>query len=307
MVRTGYPILQKPGDILALPPSPFLRIASALPAPRALAEFEPFQAVGPGTYGVCDVADVTAPTLQLAKSACANAWAKKATAGYSSNRRVKAVFFDMDATVVVEESLVLLAEQAGVAEHVAKVTERAMAGELDFQAALRERVALLAGIAQDALQQVAGRLTLARGIQPFVAFCREIGVPCFLVSGGFVEMVEPIARKVGFSAYKANRFEIASGKLTGKVLGSIIDGPAKRAFLFDVCSSIGAAPSEVAAVGDGANDIPMLTSAGVAVGHQPKDILLPHLHAANWQGHHAFLGPLLFGRDISVVRSRPRL
>jgi phosphoserine phosphatase len=179
-----------------------------------------------------------------------------------------------------------------------------MRGELDFRQALIERVALLRGLPAGVLPQVADTLTLMKGIQPLVAFCREIGVPAFMVSGGFVQLAEVVARKVGFAGSLANVLGVKGGQLTGTVEGDIVDGEAKRRFLLSTCDRLGIPPGAVAAIGDGANDLPMLSSAGIAIGHQPKPALLPHVQAVNTAGNHAFLGPLLFGRDISILRSR---
>jgi phosphoserine phosphatase len=281
-----------------------LRLAAAFPAPFALSDYEPFRPLGTGAFCTSVVQDLSEEAFARLKVAMAKAFDAGATAGYCLAPSVKAVFFDMDATVIAEESLVEIAAHAGKAAEVAVVTERAMAGELDFGQALAARVALLEGLPADVLDKVAGHLTLNRGIQPFVAFCREIGVPSFLVSGGFTHLAEVVRRKVGFAAVRANVLGIADGKLTGRVEGDIVDGQGKRAFLLATCARLGIAPEDAAAVGDGANDIPMLQAAGVAVGYKPKDVLLPHVHAVNRGGNHAFLAPLLFGRDLAITRSR---
>lgn len=281
-----------------------LRLAALLPAPLSLSDYEPFKALGSGTFGLAAVEDVSERAYKDALKAFRKAFGAGATCGISPIERAKAVFFDMDATVIVEESLVELAAFAGKAEAVGAITERAMAGELDFKAALVERVALLKGLSADVLPVLAERLTLNRGIQPFVAFCREIGVPTFMVSGGFTCLAEVVQRKVGFDAVHANVLGVADGVLTGAVDGEIVDAAGKKRFLIETCARLKIDPKSVAAVGDGANDLPMLEAAGVAVGFRPKPVLLPSLHAQNAVGNHAFLAPLLFGRDLSIRRGR---
>lgn len=283
-----------------------VRVASLLPAPTALADYEPFKPLGSGAFGVSSVADVSATSYADLTEACQRAFAAGGTVGFAPEPRIKAVFFDMDATVIQEESLVELAAHAGYGAHVAEITERAMRGELDFAAALRERVALLKGASVDILPLVAERLTLTRGIQPFVAFCREVGVPTFMISGGFTVIAGVVQRKVGFDGFHANTLGISGSTLSGTVDGAIVDGQGKKRYLLETCARLGVDPKSVAAVGDGANDLPMLKAAGVAVGYRPKPVLLPHVHAVNAAGNHAFLGPLLFGRDVGVVRTRGR-
>lgn len=293
-----------PGPWVPHPLPKTVRLAALLPAPFSLSDYEPFAPIGTGTFGFAEVKDVSPLSVTDLAAGFGRAFRAGATVGYSFVPRVKAVFFDMDATVIVEESLVELARVAGKAEEVAKITERAMAGELDFREALKKRVATLKGLPESVFAEVSERLTLNRGIQPFTAFCREIRIPCFMVSGGFVQLAEPIQRKVGFNAIKACTLEVEGGKLTGKVTGEIIDADAKLKFLNETCASLGISPREACAVGDGANDAKMLSAAGVAVGHKAKPILYPHLHALNATGNHGFLGPLLFGRDLTIIRSK---
>ena len=246
--------------------------------------------------------DVTPARFEAMQTVMQKAFATGATAGYCAVPKVRAVFFDMDATVVLEESLVTLAAKVGKAAEVAAVTERAMAGELDFKTSLTERVKVLAGMDASVLPAVADTLTLMPGIQAFAGFCRQIGVPLFMVSGGFMQLAETVRRKVGFAAIKANWLEETGGKLTGRVAGEVVDAEAKRQFLIETCARLGITPAEAVAVGDGANDLPMMQVAGCAVGHQPKAVLRPVLHAQNAHGNHSFLAPLLFGRDVASAR-----
>ena len=114
-----------------------------------------------------------------------------------------------------------------------------------------------------------------------------------MVSGGFVELAGKIAGDVGFDGFHANSFAIHDGKLTGELKGPIVDAQGKEDFVLRTCATYGIDTTAVAAVGDGANDLPMLRRVGVAVGHRPKEVLWPYLHAANWLGDHRFLIPLL--------------
>ncbi len=202
---------------------------------------------------------------------------------------VKALFFDMDSTVIAEETIVVLADYAGMADRVDQITERAMAGELDFREALCERVALLKGLPERILQDAFHRLTPNPGIKETVARFKARGVPCYLISGGFMELAEPLAQDLGFTGVKANRLGVRLGLLTGEVVGDIIDAAAKRQFLIATCTSLGISPDQVCAVGDGANDLPMMLAARYRVGYRPKSVLWPHLTGAIWHGDHRML------------------
>jgi phosphoserine phosphatase len=281
-----------------------LRIVSILPQDRSLPLHDALRPLGSGQFGQLDIVDAT----QREEAELVRAVHKAMTAGLTVglcplSTRIKAVFFDMDSTVILEESIVELARAAGSWETVARITERAMAGELDFETALRERVATLKGLPVSVLSEVSQRLTLAQGIQAFAGFAREIQLPLFLVSGGFSELAATVARRVGFDGWFANQLEIKDGLLTGGLEGPVVDAATKRTFLEATCLRLGIKPEQVCAVGDGANDIPMLKAAGVAVGFAPKPVLLEVCDGANFSGDHRFLAPLLFGRDVSVRRS----
>lgn len=219
------------------------------------------------------------------------------TLGWSRVPRVKAVFFDMDATVIAEESLVELAAYAGQSEAVSRITARAMAGELEFKDALQARVALIKGLSVEALDKVLARLTLNPGITAFVAACKKRSIPTYMVSGGFTQFAASVQKEVGFVATRTNILGIEDGRLTGELVGAIIDAQGKKDFLLETCAKLGIKPEEVAAVGDGANDIPMLHAAGVAVGYKPKKVLIDHIHAMNGGGDHRFLEVLLLGPE----------
>jgi phosphoserine phosphatase len=286
-----------------------VRLCSLLPVPLALSDYEPIEGLkgsGPmgSPYGCSATLELGDGAYKKLLAACHKAFTKGATFGLCPVRRIKAVFFDMDATAIAQESLVELARAVGKEKEVEAITQRAMAGQLDFKAALVERVAVLSGLSEDVFAQVYSTLIINPGLQAFVAFCREIGVKVYLVSGGFMQLAEPLQRFLGIDDVQANTLEVVNKQLTGRVTGDIIDAEGKRHFMLQTCKSLSISPEEVAAVGDGANDIPMLNAAGVAVGYKPKPILIPHLHAQNAHGDHRFLAPLLFGRDLSIVRSR---
>lgn len=191
---------------------------------------------------------------------------------------------DMDATMVAEETLDELAGELGLKTRIAAITERAMRGELDFAAALAERVALLKGLEEAALARVAGRATPMPGGARLVAGLKARGVRCVLVSGGFTCFTGHVAGLFGFDAHRGNRLEIVDGTLTGHVLPPICGKEAKLALLEEECAAAGISPAAALALGDGANDLPMLRAAGLAVGVRPKplvrDALVNHLDHA---------------------------
>ncbi len=204
-------------------------------------------------------------------------------------RPIRAIFFDMDATVIKEETIVVLAEFAGLSERVSEITERAMKGELDFREALTERVALLKNLPVTILEQAFSRLTLNPGIAEIIGFFKERGIPSYLISGGFLELAGPLAERLGFAGCHANTLGKRLGVLTGEVVGAIVDAEAKRAFLLSTCKELGISPLDACAVGDGANDLPMMLESGDRIGFRPKPVLWPHLTGVNWVGDHRFL------------------
>jgi phosphoserine phosphatase len=197
----------------------------------------------------------------------------------------KAIFFDMDATVIAEESIVELASAAGKAKEVHELTERAMAGELDFVTALRTRVAMLSGLPLQALHSVTASLTINPGMQALAAAARAKDIKLYLVSGGFKLLASRIVQELGFTGYRANDLEHDGQALTGKLLGPLVDAQGKADFLKEVSQELGIPLSECLAVGDGANDLPMLKLAGASVGYHPKPVLLPVIDGANFHDH----------------------
>ena len=183
---------------------------------------------------------------------------------------------DMDSTMIGQECIDELADFAGLKPQIAAITERAMQGELDFAAALRERVALLGGQDEAAIARcLAERITPMPGAKTLVATLKALGCHTVLVTGGFHQFADPVAAELGFERVVANRLEIAGGKLTGQVTGSIVDSSVKRAVLEAEAARLGigrASTRSSLATGDGANDIPMLEAAcyGIAYHAKPK-------------------------------------
>ena len=198
---------------------------------------------------------------------------------------IQALFFDMDATVIAQESIDELAKVAGVGAQVELITTAAMNGRIDFPMALRERVALLKGLSLAAVADVGRSLTINLGMTEFLATARRHGVKCYIVSGGFTTLVAPVAATLGFDDMCANTLGVANGTLTGTVDGAIVDGAMKREYVARTMTTLGASPQQAAVVGDGANDRPMMQSAGVAFGFHPKAILTPDLDGATFSDH----------------------
>ena len=183
---------------------------------------------------------------------------------------------DMDSTMIGQECIDELADFAGLKKQISEITERAMQGELAFAAALRERVALLAGLDADAIAQcLAERIRPMPGAQTLVATLKSLGCHTVLVTGGFYQFADPVAAQIGFERVVANQLEIAGGKLTGQVTGAMVDSSVKRAVLEEEAARLGfgqASGRSCVATGDGANDIPMLEAAryGIAYHAKPK-------------------------------------
>ena len=182
---------------------------------------------------------------------------------------------DMDSTVIGQECIDELADFVGLKDKVARITERAMQGELDFPAALRERVRLLAGLDERALSRcLSERVEVTAGAETLVQTMRAGGSSCLLVSGGFLSFAEPIASAVGFDRVKANRLVFTGGKLSGEVGDPIVDAMAKREALIETRDQLGLQREDVLAVGDGANDKLMVEEAGLGIAFRAKPALV---------------------------------
>lgn len=189
----------------------------------------------------------------------------------AKGRHKKMLLADMDSTMIRQECIDELAAEAGVGERVAEITARAMNGELNFEEALRERVGLLAGLDESVIDTVLEtRITPMPGGRELVATMKAKGAYCALVSGGFTDFTEAVARGFGFDENRANTLEIVDGKLTGRVVPPILGREAKVAALNEIVAARGLSPEDVLAVGDGANDLGMLGLAGAGVALHAK-------------------------------------
>ena len=192
----------------------------------------------------------------------------------AAGRKKKLLISDMDSTIIDIECIDELADRVGIKADVAAITRRAMNGELDFAAALEARVALLEGVPETAITEIcAERLNLNPGARSLVRTMRAAGCLTLLVSGGFTAFTAHVAALAGFARHQGNRLEIVGGRLTGRVLPPILGAEAKLASLVAAAAERGIAPVDCLAVGDGANDKPMLQAAGLAVAFRPHDVL----------------------------------
>jgi phosphoserine phosphatase len=180
---------------------------------------------------------------------------------------------DVDSTLIQDEVIDLLAARAGCAEAVAKVTEAAMRGELDFAASLRERTALLAGLDATVLDEVRASLRLTPGARTLVRTLKRLGYKCGVVSGGFTAVIQPLADELGLDYVAANTLEIKDGKLTGRVLEPVVDREGKTAALRRFAQAAGVPLAQTVAVGDGANDLGMIGAAGLGVAFNAKPVV----------------------------------
>lgn len=176
---------------------------------------------------------------------------------------------DMDSTMIGQECIDELADFAGLKEHVADITERAMRGEIDFEVALRERVALLAGLPEGAITEcLADRIRPEPGARILVQTLKAHGCRSALVTGGFHHFADDVAKQLGFDQVTGNRLEVVDGKLTGKLAGPVSDSSTKKAVLEEELTKLGGGPA--LAAGDGANDVPMLQAADYGVAYKAK-------------------------------------
>ena len=191
------------------------------------------------------------------------------------NRRKKLLLADMDSTIVTGETLDELAGQAGaeIQRKIAALTERAMRGEIDFETTLRQRVAMLEGLPEDALEKTRAATKFSPGAKMLVKTMRTHGAACVLVTGGFTFFAGWVADQCGFQHHRANRLEMKDGRLTGKVLDPVLDKQAKLACLNEYAQNLDVDLSETFAIGDGSNDLPMLEAAGLGIGYRPKPLL----------------------------------
>jgi len=183
------------------------------------------------------------------------------------------VQLDVDSTFIQQEAIELLAAKAGVLDEVARITEAAMRGELDFAQSLIARVALLRGLSEDAIGQVQKEIRLTDGAAELVALLHEKGHCVSLVSGGFINILQPIVDELKIDFYRANTLELIDGKLTGKVVGAIVDRAAKADALKNFAQQCSVDLTNTVAIGDGANDLDMMQIAGISIAFNAKPIV----------------------------------
>lgn len=187
---------------------------------------------------------------------------------------LRLIAMDMDSTLVTIESIDEMGGLLGIKDRIAAVTARAMRGELDYKESLRQRVALLEGLEESALERICEeRMQLSPGAEALISRCHELGVRTLLVSGGFSFFTGWLKDRLGLDAVYSNHLEISGGRLTGRVVGDIVDGEGKAARLVQEIASMGITASQAVAVGDGANDIPMMGIAGVSVAYRAKTVV----------------------------------
>jgi phosphoserine phosphatase len=189
---------------------------------------------------------------------------------YDHNSARLLVVFDVDSTLIEQEVIELLADHAGMRAEVEAVTARAMAGELDFTGSLKARVQTLTGLPESVITETFAKLTLTPGVLETIQYIHSVGGKVGAVSGGFIELLDPLAKMLNLDFYRANTLEIVDGTLTGNVSGEIIDKPAKAQALIEWAKQLNLDLNNTIAVGDGANDLDMMQIAGLSVGFNSK-------------------------------------
>jgi phosphoserine phosphatase len=203
------------------------------------------------------------------------------------------VVLDVDSTLIENEVIELLADVAGSGEQVAAITASAMNGAVDFEQSLRARVLTLAGLPESAFVEIAAKITVTAGVPAMIAAVQASGGRVGVVSGGFHELIDAIADRLGLDYRRANRLEVVRGRLTGALVGPIIDAQAKADTLREWATDFGVELAQTVAVGDGANDIPMMAITGLAVGFDAKAPVRDEAHVLIDERDLSALLPLL--------------
>ena len=211
-------------------------------------------------------------------------------------RAARLVVLDVDSTLIQNEAVELLAEEAGCLDRVKKVTDQAMAGELDFEASLRARVGLLEGLDASALTKITQRITLTRGARTFMRTLQRLGYRTAIVSGGFTSVTDHLARELNIDYSLANTLEIKDGVLTGNIDGEIVDRARKAHFLREIATAEKIPLDQVVAIGDGANDLDMLNVAGLGIAFNAKPVVR---EAADTTVNVPYLDAVLFILGVS--------
>ncbi|QJQ33189.1 phosphoserine phosphatase SerB [Sphingomonas lacunae] len=238
--------------------------------------------------------DVGAVRAALEQLAAWDVFVQPATA----RGRKTLLIADMDSTMITVECIDELADYAGIKPQIAAITERAMQGELDFRSALAERVALLEGLSEEVIALcLAERVRPMPGARELIRTMKAHGTRCVLVSGGFTRFAEPVGELIGFDKAIANVLEIKDGNMTGKVIEPVVDSGTKLATLHAECAALRITPSDVLAIGDGANDVPMIEAAGLGVAYHGHAAAV---RAADAAVRHGNLTSLLWAQGIPM-------
>lgn len=214
--------------------------------------------------------DIKQVQSALSKVAIANKIDLSVQLGGSASQLKRVVLLDMDSTLIEEEVIDILASYAGKSQIASEITKKAMAGEMDFNHSLNSRVSLLAGLDESVLMNARKQITFTTGAQALVEQLHKLGHEVGVVSGGFIDVIEPILHSLKVDFYRANKLEIQDGKLTGKLVGKIIDSDEKANALQEFANLAGVDLQQTVAIGDGANDLKMIQTAGLGIAFNAK-------------------------------------